>query len=447
MTSEAPLAPDNLIEWRDMPPAGATCAVCGESILRLHPWYKTTRPPTRWVCGPCYAGMNGTGPDDAKVNSAIETPTFPVEATTSPEKPDYGYNQWRTDGPETAASPVENGNNQWETEPPETDPLPVETRDDLDDQVTPSEAPLARAPRLRSSIEPVPIGIGDLSIDIASVRGRWYVGIYQTGTMIAEVQFSTNPVHAKGAAGTIAEETKRAIPHVDRAMVRQATDRTLTALREAGDGAIVADAVARVINSTVKVEREMSDPPAYVIHLDTGDYLEFSNKELAALQPIALNAQWLAVRYESLRATGRDFETIAEHWLSMAVSVDPPGSKSPWEQIAEKLEERIAPIPLETDRRALKKYGIWLDPRPGGLVWIRSEIVGQVVTEAGESPNDPRFARYLERAGILIERSKKIRVPGGGVPPRAWGIDPAFKSGTDDDDPEGSLFDDPEVDQ
>ena len=374
--TQAPLTPEDLIEWRDMPPPGAICAVCGASILRRHPWHKTTRPPTRWVCGPCFSDMNGNGPDPNPVlNSAIET-----------------------------------------------DPLPVENPGDPDDQVTPSEEPLARAPRLRSSIEPVPIGIGDLSIDIANVRGRWYVGIYQAGTMIAEVQFSTNPIHAKGVAGKVAEETKRAIPHIDRAMVRQATDRTLTALREAGDGAIVADAVARVINSTVKVEREMSDPPAYVIHLDTGDCLEFSNKELAALQPIALNAQWLAVRFESLRATGRDFETIAEHWLSVAVSVDPPGSKSPWEQIAVDLQFAIAAREPGTTSAALLDSCLYQEP--GGPLWISNQIIKEVMRKNGKDEADNGLSRFLQRRGDLIETSKTFKV--GGVPIRAWGLRPDF---------------------
>ncbi len=301
--------------------------------------------------------------------------------------------------PETSPEPSD-GNNQWRA----------------------NDTPVTRAPRLRSAIEPIPIGIDDIALDIANVRGRWYVGIYRADVVFGEVQFSTNPLFAKGAAGTVAEETKRAIPHVDRSMVRQATDRTLTALREAGDGAIVADAVARVINSTVKVEREMSDPPAYVIHLDTGDYLEFSNKELAALQPIALNAQWLAVRFESLRATGRDFETIAEHWLSVAVSVDPPGSKSPWEQIAVDLQFAIAAREPGTTSAALLDTRLYQEP--GGPLWISNQIIKEVMRKNGKDEADNGLSRFLQRRGDLIQTSKTFKV--GGVPIRAWGLRPDF---------------------
>jgi len=168
----------------------------------------------------------------------------------------------------------------------------------------------------------------------------------------------------------------------------------------------------------------------------------FSTRDLAALQPITLNERWLAVRDDPLDATGRDFKEIRDHLLAVAVPVDPPGAKSPWERIAEKLETRIAPLPRETDRSALKKYGIWQDPKPDGLLWVRSDLIQEVITEAGENPNDGSFARYLEREKILIERSKKIRVPGAGVPPRAWGLAPEFKIDLDDA-PGGSLADDP----
>ncbi len=329
----------------------------------------------------------------------------------------------RRDGDEAGAGPVETVREQHNPAP---EPAPVTP-------VTP--------PRIRSSVPPTPIGIEDIALDIASDRGIWYIGIYRRGEKIADDASRSNPLYTKGTPTRIADRIKQAAPHLDRAAVRKATEQFFKAVTEA-DEPLTSDAVYRVISATERVEREMSDPPAYAVYLDNGDCLEFSNRDLAAAQPIALNERWQAIRFEPLRATQRDFGEIIDHWFSMAVPVDPPGAKSPWERIAEKLETRIAPLPRETDRSALKKHGIWQDPKPDGLLWVRSDLIQEVITEAGENPNDGRFARYLEREKILIERSKKIRVPGAGVPPRAWGLAPEFKIDLDDG-LGGSLADDP----
>ena len=333
-------------------------------------------------------------------------PPVPMTATRTPEHHDED---------EAGAVPV--GTMRVEHDPA-PEPAPVTP-------VTP--------PRIRSSVPPTLIGIEGIALDIASDRGIWYVGIYRDGEKIADDANRSNPLYTKGTPTRIADRIKQAAPHFDRAAVRKAVDQFFKTIAEA-DEALTSDAVYRVISATERVEREMSDPPAYAVYLDNGDCLEFSNRDLAAAQPISINERWQAIRFEPLRATQRDFGEIIDHWFSMAVPVDPPGAKSPWERIAEKLETRIAPLPRETDRSALKKYGIWQDPKPDGLLWVRSDLIQEVITEAGENPNDGRFARYLEREKILIERSKKIRVPGGGVPPRAWGLAPEFKI-----DPAGGL--------
>mgnify|MGYP000951493657 CR=1 FL=1 len=319
---------------------------------------------------------------------------------------------------------------------------PVETmRVKHDPAPEPAPVTPVTPPRIRSSVPPTPIGIEGIALDIASDRGIWYVGIYRDGEKIADDANRSNPLYTKGTPTRIADRIKQAAPHFDRAAVRKATEQFFKAVTDA-DEPLTSDAVYRVISATERVEREMSDPPAYAVYLDNGDCLEFSNRDLAAAQPIALNERWQAIRFEPLRATQRDFGEIIDHWFSMAVPVDPPGAKSPWERIAEKLETRIAPLSRETDRSALKKHGIWQDPKPGGLLWVRSDLIQEVITEAGENPNDGRFARYLERSKILIERSKLIRVPGAGVPVRAWGLAPEFKIDLDDG-LGGSLAEDP----
>jgi len=395
---------EDLIEWSGLP-VGKTCALCGNGpgAGRVKWWKEADKPGSaRWVCGACYADLNG---------SAVEA--MPPTPAATPEAVRQADDE----------APAPAGTMHPELPRPGEEPAPV----------TP--------PRIRSSVPPTPIGIEGIALDIASDRGVWYVGIYRDGEKIADDASRSNPLYTKGTPTRIADRIKQAAPHLDRTAVRKAVDQFFKTIAEA-DEALTSDAVYRVISATERVEREMSDPPAYAVYLDNGDCLEFSNRDLAAAQPISINERWQAIRFEPLRATQRDFGEIIDHWFSVAVPVDPPGAKSPWERITEKLETRIAPLPRETDRSALKKHGIWQDPKPDGLLWVRSDLIQEIVSDAGENPNDGRFARYLEREKILIERSKKIRVPGGGVPPRAWGLAPEFKIDLTDG-LEGSLSEDP----
>lgn len=405
MTSEAPLTPADLIEWRDrMPPAGATCAVCGAAILRRHPWYKTTtRGPARWVCGPCYAGMNGSTPP----------PRGPAP-TPAADQDEPGS------GCEAPREPVETGSGKQ-------DPAP--------EPVTP--------PRIRSSVPPTPIGIDGIALDIANDRGVWYVGIYRTGEKVADDTSRSNPLITKGTAKRIADRVKKEFDHLDRKAIQKAVDAFFEAVREA-DETISTDAVSRAISAIVRVEKETSDPPAYVAHLTGGKCLEFSTRDLAALQPVTLNERWLAVRDDPLDANGRDFKEIRDHLLAVAVPVDPPGPASPWEWALSKLEKELATIPLEADRGALRRHGICLEPN--GILLVRSDIIVDVLSQTGQNPHDGGFSRYLKREGILLVGSKPYRIAGAKNPVRAWGLTPDIREDTGEG-VEGSLFDDPEVDR
>jgi hypothetical protein len=326
-------------------------------------------------------------------------------------------------GGEAGAVPAETMHGQHDPAPEEA-PAPVTP-------VTP--------PRIRSSVPPTMIGIDGIALDIASDRGIWYVGIYRGGEKVADDASRSNPLITKGTAKRIADRVKKEFDHLDRKAVHKAVDAFFDAVREA-DEAITADAVCRVISAIERVEKETSDPPAYVVHLTGGKCLEFSTRDLAALQPVTLNERWLAVRDDPLDATGRDFKEIRDYLLSVAVPVDPPGPASPWERTISKLETRIAPLPLEPDRSGLKRHGICLEPN--GILLIRSDLIQDVMVESGQNPNDASFARYLKRVGILLVESKRYRIPGVKNQVRAWGVTPDIK-----DDPteglEGSLSDDP----
>lgn len=346
----------------------------------------------------------------------------PVEVETPPPRPPASMPATRTpehhDEDEAGAGPV--GTMRVEHDPA-PEPAPV----------TP--------PRIRSSVPPTPIGIEDIALDIASDRGIWYIGIYRRGEKIADDASRSNPLITKGTAKRIADRVKKEFSHLDRKAVQGAVDRFFEAVREA-DETITADAVCRVISSIVRVEKETSDPPVYVVHLSDGKSMVFSTRDLAALQPITLNERWLVVRDDPLDATGRDFKEIRDHLMAVAVPVDPPGPASPWERTLSKLETRIAPTPLEQDRGGLKRHGICLEPN--GVLLIRSDLIQDVIVESGQNPNDGGFARYLKKMGILLVESKPYRIPGSKPLVRAWGVTPDIKDDLTDG-LEGSLSEDP----
>lgn len=396
---------EDLIEWSGLP-VGKTCALCGNGpgAGRVKWWKEADKPGSaRWVCGACYVGMNGSA-----VEAMPPTPVVTPEAVRQADD----------------EAPAPAGTMHPELPRPGEEPAPVTP-------VTP--------PRIRSSVPPTPIGIEGIALDIASDRGVWYVGIYRDGEKIADDASRSNPLLTKGTAKRIADRVKKEFPHLDRKAVQGAVDRFFEAVREA-DETITADAVCRVISSIVRVEKEMSDPPVYVVHLSDGKSMVFSTRDLAALQPVTLNERWLAVRDDPLDATGRDFKEIRDHLLAVAVPVDPPGPASPWERTLSKLETRIAPIPLEQDRGGLKRHGICLEPN--GILLIRSDLIQDVMVESGQNPNDGSFARYLKKMGILLVDSKLYRIPGVKTPVRAWGVTPDIKDDLTDG-LEGSLSEDP----
>jgi len=321
----------------------------------------------------------------------------------------------------------------------EAAPVPVETACGKHDPAPEAAPAPVTPPRIRSSVPPTLIGIDGISLDIANDRGVWYVGIYRAGEKVADDSSRSNPLITKGTAKRIADRVKKEFDHLDRKAIQKAVEAFFEAVRGA-DEALTTDAVSRVIDAIERVEKETSDPPAYVVHLTGGKCLEFTTRDFAALAPVTLNERWLAVRDDPLDATGRDFKEIRDHLMAVAVPVDPPGPASPWERTISKLETRIAPIPLEQDRGGLKRHGICLEPN--GILLIRSDLIQDVMVESGQNPNDGSFARYLKRAGILLVESKLYRIPGVKIPVRAWGVTPDIK-----DDPteglEGSLSDDP----
>ena len=120
-------------------------------------------------------------------------------------------------------------------------------------------------------------------------------------------------------------------------------------------------------------------------------------------------------------------------------------SRSQSSDLAERLSRSAFPDESKKDilRRCATIDAITLRTvRAAGLI----DYDPGVVIVPGAKKAIPVYQEFMQAHGIPYNPHPPV-TDDGDPATRAWGIDPAFKSGTDDDDPEGSLFDDPEVDQ
>jgi len=315
-----------------------------------------------------------------------------------------------------------------------------------------TEAPPTSTPRPvtpgRGDTRPTPTSsvtlplIEGIKMEIAAAPGGgWVTRFTRNGDTLAEDRNSTEPWIDRRAPGRLTKALAAAVPTLKEKAIKEAITAVFDGIRESPDGAaLISEPAARVINATESVTIEMTDPPITIVNLEGQGMLTFTAREIGNLSVFALNERWYSARHEVLLAKKSDFVKIANYWLSIAEESEPSQFESPWPVVAEELAARLAPIPRKTDRSALEKFGIWQEP--GGLLWVRSKIFQDLLREAGFSPYDNRFARYLEAEGILIERSKKIRVDSGAVL-RAYGLNPEFKIDVDSGDLDNSLSGNP----
>lgn len=274
-----------------------------------------------------------------------------------------------------------------------------------------------------AALGPIPL-IDGISMTIAADRGGWRTTFARGGETIAEDHAKTFPWIGRHAAGHLAGVLCEAVP-LNRDAVKTAILAVFDAIQGSTDAAtLTGDAAGKVIAATEAVKIELSDPPTYTIDLKGGRYLIFTTKELAAARPITLNEKWLsAFPRDPLNATGIDFQTVIDYWVSIGEEVQPTGNANKWEIVAESLQIRIAPLPAHPTRDGLVKSGLYQEEN--GPLWISSRLIADVVRDAGRDANDTGFAKYLQDAGDLIVPSKPIRV--GGMRTRAWGFRPEFK--------------------
>ncbi len=277
------------------------------------------------------------------------------------------------------------------------------------------------APRTTTGTLPL---LDNLTIEtVAASGGGWRTTIGRGGVVVATDVSQTEPWNDPRAAGRLTAAIRSRVP-LDQQAIRDALAAAFERQRNDPNGqALTSEPVARVLRATRRVTIEVTDPPTYGVELDVGS-LTFTAREIAAGQPVVLNERWLgAYPRNPLRATRRDLAAILDHWLEIAEEIEPRGGRSVWETITEELATRIAPLPVGGDRDDLARYGIYLEG--AGPLWVSGRLIQGVVRGAGQDPNDPGFARYLEGQGILVQRSRVIR--SGGVRIRAWGLDPSFK--------------------
>ncbi|MGC9435897.1 MAG: hypothetical protein ACP5C4_07440 [Methanomicrobiales archaeon] len=320
---------------------------------------------------------------------------------------------------ETEAEPAHSAESESGADTPS---LPVETDgDDSGREETP--APPERGPATTTG--PVPL-IADLSIEIASEREGWRTVVSRDGSVIAEDTRPAEPWTIRTVPGRLAGLVREAVPAYDRNAVRDAITEFFETVGSSADGErLVSGPVARAQAATVRALIETSDPPTYLVRTDRGDLI-FSAREIAAAQPVALNTKWLTLfRAEPLKARKKDFEALIDYWLAIAEEIEPAGTVSPWELVAERLQARISTLQVGFDREDLVRTGAGIYQEDDGPLWVSAQVVCQVLRDSNRNENDPGFANYLERLGVLVERSRSIRV--GSMFVRAWGFSPEFR--------------------
>jgi hypothetical protein len=270
-----------------------------------------------------------------------------------------------------------------------------------------------------------------ISMEIAAAPGGgWITRFVRNGATLTDDRSAAEPWIDKRATGRLTKALAATVPNLNEKAIKDAITTIFDRIRGSPDGtALVSEPAARVIGATEAVTVEMCDPPVYRVDLIDGVGLTFSNREMAALQPVTLNDRWLAAHPgDPLKATRRDFEEIQEYWFSILEKADPAGSGSVWESIAADLQFAIAGREAGTDKISLLKTGVYQEP--GGPLWVSGRVIAEVLRKAGKNENDPGLSQFLKRRGDLIEASKPFRV--SRILIRAWGFSPDFMPEVDE---------------
>jgi len=231
------------------------------------------------------------------------------------------------------------------------------------------------------------------------------------------------------APGRLSDLFLSVAPEFDKKKVKDRLKECFDTLSKSPDAAALVSApAARAIGETVSVSIERSEPPYYIITLEGGNTLSFTAKEIAACHPITLNEKWLSVHpRQPLNANGRDFKKVIESWLSIAEEVEPSGTVSPWEVVAEKLQDRVSMVSVYTDKEGLIRSGLFQEE---SILWISNTLILDILRQLGKDGDSAGFSRYLKQAGHLVHVSKNFRI--GRAQRHAWGFSPDFR-------PEGGI--------
>jgi len=279
-------------------------------------------------------------------------------------------------------------------------------------------------PPIQTAIGPVNL-IWDISITIEAGHQGWITTFSKAGTAIISHETKAEPWLEKKATKEFSDLLHSAIPELNKGLVRERLKECFTEIQDSPDGqALVSEAVSRILKETISVSIERSDFPSYIITLAGGRNLSFKAQEIAGQSPSPLNVYWLSVHpKEPLNANKRDFQKVIEYWLSIAEEVAPAGAVSPWEAIAEPLQDKISQLSVSHETAGLIRNGLYDD---GEVLWISNVLIQAELKKQGKDSDAASFSRYLKQAGYLIHPSKVFRI--GNFIRRAWGFRSDFRS-------------------
>lgn len=286
----------------------------------------------------------------------------------------------------------------------------------------------------RTTLDNVPLLVGDLTLKLSS-SGNYYISeIYSKGEVVVSDTASIPAFQDSRAAGRISQKVKDALPDYDQKRVKESLDRIFKEMSDSPDAhAIMSEACAEVLRKTVSVKREMTESPTYIIEMDDTVSLTFQTKDFGSLNSSSINNQWIEKYNRGLDIKTKEFKQIRDFWMERAEDIEPLGCVSPWEPIAEQILEQVASKTASNEQEGLVRSGLYKDLH--GPLWVAGSIISDVMKDNGKSPTDPGLSHYLKKTGFLITGSTVFRI--GSQTVRAWGFDPQLKPLPDNsnDDP------------
>lgn len=293
----------------------------------------------------------------------------------------------------------------------------------------------------RTALDNTPLLVGGLSLKISSSGNDYLTEIFDKDEVVVSDKASIPAFKDPRAAGRISHKVKDTIPDYDQKRVKESLDRIFKQMSESPDAeAIMTEQCADIIQQTVCVNREMTDPPRYHIEMADGTVFTLPLEDFIGYKTGTISLQWAIVYNQNLKLKDEDFKHAVDYWFSISEDVDPIGSASEWEPVADEIINRISVKTVSNEKGVLLNKGLYQET--DGPLWVSNGIIHEVTRDFGVNITDSRLTKYLEAEGYLVHKSKVHTVNGRKI--RAWGFDPGLRDNPSSDSIDNTFDEPPE---